>query len=98
MKTYIFTRESAVENFAMSGSSKMKQIKKEISVSTNKFVDDGSMHRDEVNQTPEIKLTDKGSRKRFEKVDQTCSRCNKTFSVHPQHARDSFACDNCLRR
>lgn len=92
------TRESSVENFAMNGSSKMKQIKKEISVSTNKFADDGSMHKDEVNQTPEIKLTDKGSRKKFQKVEQNCSRCSKSFLVHPQHARDNFACDNCLKR
>lgn len=92
------TRESSVEDFAMNGSSKMKQIKKEISVSTNKFVDDGSMHKDEVNQTPEIKLTDKGSRQKFQKVEQNCSRCSKSFLVHPQHARDNFACDNCLKR
>lgn len=92
--------ESSIENFAMSGStpSKMKQIKKEISVSTNQFVDDGSMHRDSANQTPDIKVSAKGTRKRFQMIDQICSRCSKTFEVHPQHARDSFTCDNCLRR
>lgn len=95
--------ESSLDNFAMrpadTGSEKIQQLQKQITKpQSNKFVDDGSLHKDSINETPDIKITSKGTRKKFEKVDQICSRCSKTFSVHPQHARDSFACDNCLRR
>ncbi len=85
--------------FQMKSSPKVRTLKKEQAPKeSNKFVDDGSMHRDSVNQTPDIKVSAKGTRQRFKMIDQTCSRCSKTFEVHPQHARDSFTCDNCLRR
>ena len=95
--------ESSIENFTMkdSGTSldKFKRAEKGTSSrSVNKFVDDGSLHKDAVNNTPEVKLSTKGTRKKFSKVDQVCSRCSKTFSIHPHHARDNFACDNCLKR
>ena len=61
----------------------------------NKFKDDGSEHADDV--TPDVELTER-KRKPFTKVEQLCTRCNKTFSVHPQHQREFFVCDRCLRR
>ena len=61
----------------------------------NKFKDDGSEHTDDV--TPEVQLTER-KRKPFQKIEQLCTRCNKTFSTHPQHQREFYVCDKCLRR
>ena len=62
----------------------------------NKFIDTGE-HRDEVNKTPEVKLTER-RRPSFKMVEQVCTRCNKKVQVHPQHARDFYVCDSCLRK
>jgi uncharacterized membrane-anchored protein YjiN (DUF445 family) len=63
----------------------------------NKFKDTGSEHKDEINQTPNVELTER-RRPAYKKIKQTCTRCNKTVEVHQQHARDFFVCDSCLRR
>lgn len=63
----------------------------------NQFTDAGTEHKDEANSTPSIELTER-RRPSFKKVAQTCSRCSKSVEVHPQHARDFFVCDSCLRR
>lgn len=61
----------------------------------NQFVDDGSEHNDIA--TPEVSRTER-RRPTFKKAEQTCSRCSKVVEVHPQHAREFFVCDRCLRR
>jgi hypothetical protein len=61
----------------------------------NKFKDDGSEHADDI--TPDVQLTER-KRRPFQKIEQRCTRCNKTFSTHPQHQREFYVCDKCLRR
>ena len=63
----------------------------------NKFSDDGSEHKDNNNATPEIALSER-RRPPFKKVSQLCTRCNKTFDVHPQFVRDFYICDSCLKK
>jgi len=63
----------------------------------NKFSDDGTEHTDANNTTPKVALTER-KRPPFKKVSQLCTRCNKTFSVHPQFARDFYICDSCLKK
>ena len=60
----------------------------------NQFVDDGSEHNDIT--TPKVSRTER-RRPAFKKTEQTCSRCGKIVEVHPQHAREFFVCDRCLR-
>jgi formamidopyrimidine-DNA glycosylase len=67
----------------------------EVKSRTNTFVDDGSEHSDVI--TPEIARAER-RRPAFKKTEQTCSRCSKIVEVHPQHAREFFVCDRCLRR
>ena len=61
----------------------------------NKFTDDGTEHADDV--TPEVQLTER-KRKPFKKIKQNCTRCSETFETHPQHQREFYVCDRCLRR
>jgi hypothetical protein len=61
----------------------------------NKFKDDGSEHADD--RTPDVELTER-KRRPFKRVEQVCSRCNKSFWTHPQHQREFYVCDKCLRR
>ena len=63
----------------------------------NKFVDDGTEHKDAANVTPEITRTER-SRPKFSKVMQVCTRCSKEVEIHPSFKRDFFVCDKCLRR
>jgi len=63
----------------------------------NTFQDNGKEHKDNANTTPTVELTER-RRPSFKKVEQTCSRCSKSVEVHPQHVRDFFVCDSCLRR
>ena len=63
----------------------------------NSFKDDGLEHKDDANKTPETQGVER-RRKPFKKVQQNCTRCNNSVEVHPQHARDFFVCDKCLRR
>lgn len=63
----------------------------------NKFVDNGTEHKDPMNETPEITRTER-SRPKFSKVVQVCTRCNKEVEIHPSFKRDFFVCDKCLRR
>lgn len=63
----------------------------------NKFKDDGTEHKDQQNETPQVSLTER-RRPAFKKVNQTCQRCSTTLEVHPQFARDFFVCDKCLRK
>lgn len=63
----------------------------------NKFQDSGTDHKDEANTTPNVELTER-RRPGFKRVEQTCNRCSKSVEVHPQHVRDFFVCDSCLRR
>ncbi len=61
----------------------------------NKFTDDGSEHAEDV--TPHIDLTER-KRRPFKKIEQICTKCNKAFQTHPQHRREFYVCDKCLRR
>jgi len=68
----------------------------EVKQRVNLFSDDGTEHKDDLNKTPDIKLTER-KRPPVEKVSQTCSTCNSEFQIHPTHKRENFVCDNCLR-
>ena len=68
----------------------------EVKQRVNLFTDDGTEHKDEQNKTPEITLTER-KRKPTQMVSQFCAACNSSVEVHPQHARDFFTCDKCLR-
>lgn len=68
----------------------------EVKKRPNLYEDKGE-HRDQVNATPEVELTER-RRPAFQKVEQTCQRCNKAVKVNPSFARDFFTCDSCLRR
>ena len=59
----------------------------------NQFVDDGSEHRDI--DTPATELTPR-QRDTFKMASQQCSKCNKTFEVHPVHRREHYLCDRCI--
>jgi hypothetical protein len=68
----------------------------EVKKRPNLYEDNGE-HRDQANVTPEVELTER-RRPAFQKVEQTCQRCNKVVKVNPSFARDFFTCDSCLRR
>lgn len=63
----------------------------------NKFTDDGSEHKDNQNETPDIGLTER-SREPFKPIKQTCTRCSKTIETNPQFYREFYICDPCLKR
>jgi len=63
----------------------------------NKFEDDGTEHKDQINKTPEVDLTER-RREPYKDIEQTCTRCNKSIKTHPQHHREFFICDRCLKR
>lgn len=63
----------------------------------NKFVDDGTEHRDDINKTPDITRTER-TRPKFSKVVQICSKCSAEVEVNPVFKRDFFVCDKCLRK
>jgi hypothetical protein len=69
----------------------------EIKNRVNEFVDDGEEHKDEENVTPSVKLTER-RRPAFKMTDQTCSKCNNVYKVHPQHTREFYVCDKCIRK
>lgn len=64
---------------------------------SNSFLDNGDEHKDESNHTPTIQPAER-RRPKFTKVQQVCSTCKNTVEVHPQHAREYYKCDKCLRR
>ena len=68
----------------------------ELKKRVNLFTDDGTEHKDEQNKTPDIAPTER-KRKPVKMVSQFCAACNSSVEVHPQHARDFFTCDKCLR-
>jgi hypothetical protein len=82
--------------FAMNADDKMPRPV-EVKPRENQFVDNGEEFKDGDNATPQVQLTER-RRPAFKKVEQTCSRCSKTVEVHPQHAREFYVCDKCLRR
>tara|TARA_R100000008_G_scaffold83479_1_gene68966 strand:- start:599 stop:1006 length:408 start_codon:yes stop_codon:yes gene_type:complete len=61
----------------------------------NKFVDDGTESVDI--KTPSFKPTER-KRKPYQPVEQTCSRCSKSETVNPTHARENYVCSKCLGR
>ena len=75
---------------------KTSSMQVEVKQRVNLFTDDGTEHKDEQNKTPEITLTER-KRKPTQMVSQFCAACNSSVEVHPQHARDFFTCDKCLR-
>ena len=81
--------------FSMNSESKMKQPV-EVVKRSNLYEDKGE-HKDSINQTPTIELTER-RRPSFKKVDQTCQKCSRVVKVNPSFARDFFTCDSCLRR
>ena len=68
----------------------------EVKKRENLYKDTGE-HKDKNNETPQVELTER-RRPSFQKVEQTCQRCNKVVKVNPSFARDFFTCDSCLRR
>jgi hypothetical protein len=63
----------------------------------NTFEDNGSEHQDKHNSTPAVELTER-RRPPFKKVKQVCTRCSRTVETHPQHSREFYICDRCLKR
>ena len=62
---------------------------------TNTFFDDGTEARDIT--TPDFKPTER-KRRPYKPVEQTCSRCNKSETVNPTHARENYVCNKCMGR
>jgi hypothetical protein len=97
-----FTDSSSVEDFIApskkkDGEAAAGRIARSSPVSRekreNQFVDDGSEHRDI--DTPATELTPR-QRDTFKMASQQCSKCNKTFEVHPVHRREHYLCDRCI--
>ena len=94
-QTEIDTR--APDDFTMTRDKpKPRSTQIELKKRINLFTDDGIEHKDEQNKTPDITPTER-KRKPVKMVSQFCSSCNSSVEVHPQHARDFFTCDKCLR-
>ena len=86
-----------VDDFTMTRDKpKPSSTQVEVKQRVNLFTDDGTEHRDEQNKTPDITPTER-KRKPVKMVSQFCAACNSSVEVHPQHARDFFTCDKCLR-
>lgn len=86
-----------VDDFTMTRDKpKPSSTQVEVKQRVNLFTDDGTEHKDELNKTPEIAPTER-KRKPVKMVSQFCAACNSSVEVHPQHARDFFTCDKCLR-
>tara|TARA_B100000497_G_C7539323_1_gene326503 strand:- start:129 stop:530 length:402 start_codon:yes stop_codon:yes gene_type:complete len=86
-----------VDDFTMTRDKpKQSSTQVEVKQRVNLFTDDGTEHRDEQNKTPEIPPTER-KRKPVKMVSQFCAACNSSVEVHPQHARDFFTCDKCLK-
>lgn len=90
--------ESVVSNdFTMTRDKpKPSSTQVEVKQRVNLFSDDGTEHKDEQNKTPDVTPTER-KRKPAKMVSQFCAACNSSVEVHPQHARDFFTCDKCLR-
>jgi hypothetical protein len=82
------------EEFAMNQVNSKQPKPVQVKKRENKFKDTGE-HKDI--ETPTVQLTER-RRPAFKKVDQTCSRCSRSVEVHPQHVREFYVCDRCLRR
>tara|TARA_R100000008_G_scaffold85895_1_gene77050 strand:+ start:489 stop:914 length:426 start_codon:yes stop_codon:yes gene_type:complete len=65
----------------------------EVRERSNSFVDDGTDAKDVA--TPEFTPTER-RRPPVSYKEQSCQRCNKSFSVHPTHVREFYTCDKCL--
>jgi hypothetical protein len=61
----------------------------------NSFTDDGTEAQGSEFKTPDIQPTQR-RRPPVNKVNQKCTKCDKTVKVHPTHARDWFICDRCI--
>jgi hypothetical protein len=61
----------------------------------NEFVDDGTEHKDEI--TPDY-VPSPRARKSFKKVTMICTRCDKSFNVHPVHKRENYICNSCIKK
>tara|TARA_Y100000592_G_scaffold95869_1_gene163259 strand:+ start:6909 stop:7310 length:402 start_codon:yes stop_codon:yes gene_type:complete len=86
-----------VDDFTMTRDKpKPSSTQVEVKQRVNLFTDDGTEHKDEQNKTPDITPTER-KRKPVKMVSQFCAACNSSVEVHPQHARDFFTCDKCLR-
>ena len=86
-----------VDDFTMTRDKpKPSSTQVEVKQRVNLFTDDGTEHKDEQNKTPDIAPTER-KRKPVKMVSQFCAACNSSVDVHPQHARDFFTCDKCLR-
>jgi len=88
---------SKFSEFAMNNVSNSRQPVVTPPGRVNKFVDNGTEHKDKINETPNITRTER-TRPKFSKVVQVCTRCNKEVEIHPSFKRDFFVCDKCLRR
>jgi len=88
---------SKFSEFAMNNVSNSRQPVVTPPGRVNKFVDDGTEHKDRSNETPEITRTER-TRPKFSKVSQVCSKCGAEVKVNPVFKRDFFVCDKCLRK
>jgi len=61
----------------------------------NQFIDDGTEAKGAEFSTPDVKPTER-RRQATKMVDQVCTRCQKSFKVHPTHAREWYVCDRCI--
>ena len=61
----------------------------------NEFVDDGTEHKNEI--TPDY-VPSPRARKSFKKVKMICTRCDKSFDVHPIHKRENYICNSCIKK
>lgn len=93
----IEVREADFDSFKMNNS---EDLRSKNGVAVNKiqreiqFVDDGS-DRDIV--TPETTRAER-KRKVFKMIEQKCEKCGRTVETHPQHKREFFVCDGCIRK
>lgn len=83
------------EEFSMNQVNNKQPRTLEVKARKNEFTDDGKEHADI--ETPKVTLQER-RRPKFQKVEQTCTLCNKVVEVHPQFARDFYKCDRCMRR
>lgn len=90
-----FTAPWGAEN----NKSKIQKYQKIKKGKVNKWVDDGTLHRSDIEIDKKLapkKLSEKGAREPEKKVKVLCSRCNKTFNISKLFATDWYICDKCV--
>jgi hypothetical protein len=86
---------TVADDFTMSQDKPSRLYSLEVKQRVNLFSDDGTEHKDTLNETPEVTPTER-KRQPVKKIPQTCSGCSSVVQVHPTHKRENFICDKCL--